>query len=291
MSINADAPRRTHAIITPSHALDFERCCVLVESVRRHAAPGIDHHLVVDRRDERLFAALRGPQTHIVVKQDILPRWLHQIPLRPKWWLNLKGWPVRGWIIQQIVKLSVDAVTRAEVCVFLDSDAILTTSFDPGAAKRDGKVPMFREILPAEIRHNTLWHAAAGRLLGLPTARTIRTSYVTLPLTWLRANVIKLQRHIERTTGRGWVESLCGLDTMSECVLYGRFCEEVLRDESGHYFDDTVQMLSHWDTKPLDERGLRALRDGLRSEHLCAMVSSRSNTPVSAIRRAFDLGT
>jgi hypothetical protein len=289
MFIHANAPRPAHAIITPSHAPDFARCCVLVESVRRHAAPGIDHYLVVDRRDEKLFAALRGPQTHLVVKQDILPWWLHQIPFRPKWWVSLKGLPVRGWIIQQIVKLSVDAIAPADACIFIDSDTILTTSFDPGKAERDGRVPMFREILPDEIPYNTRWHAAAGRLLGLPAPRSCRTSYVTLPLTWLRANVIKLQRHIEQTTGRGWVESLCGLDTMSECVLYGRFCEEILGDASGHYFHDTVQMLSYWGTKPLDERGLRTLRDGLRSEHLCAMVNARSNTPVRAIRRAFDL--
>jgi hypothetical protein len=290
MSIQSDAQSRTYAIITPSHAPDFERCRILVESVRRHAVEGIDHHILVDRRDERLFAALRAPRTHIVVKQDILPWWLHQIPFHRKWWLNLKGLPARGWIIQQLVKLSVDAVTTADACVFIDSDAFLTTRFDPRSAERDGKVPMFREILPAESPHNTRWHAAAARLLGLPPEPSYRTSYVTLPTTWLRANVIRLHRQIERTTGRGWVESLCGLATMSECVLYGRFCEKVLGEHSGHYQHDTIQMLSYWDTKPLDDDGLRAMRGRLRSEHVCAMVTARSNTPVGAIRRAFDVG-
>lgn len=289
MSIDPAATRRRYAIITPSHALDFERCRVLVESVRRHAE-GLDHYLLVEHRDEQLFSTLRGPRTHLVAKQDILPWWLHQVPFRPKWWLNLKGRPARGWIVQQIVKLSVDSFTNADVCVFIDSDAFLTTRFDPHAAERDGKVPMFREILPVETRHNTLWHTSAAELLGLPTERTNLTNYVTLPLTWLTSNVTKLHRRIEQTTGRGWVESLCGLNTMSECVLYGKFSEKVLREASGHYLDDTVQMLSYWDTKPLDDAALRALRGRLRSEHVCAMVNARSNTPVGAIRRAFEVG-
>ncbi|MEO5725696.1 MAG: hypothetical protein ABI134_25470 [Byssovorax sp.] len=46
--------RHPYAIITPSYALDFERCCVLAESVRCHAALDINHYILVDRRDERL---------------------------------------------------------------------------------------------------------------------------------------------------------------------------------------------------------------------------------------------
>ncbi len=289
MSTPTDPPRRTYALVTPSHALDFERCRILVESIRRSAAEGIDHYMVVDRRDEQLFGVLRSRRTHLVVKQDILPPWLYQIPFRPKWWLNLKGLPVRGWIIQQLVKLSIDAITDADVCVFLDSDTIVTRRFDPRGAEREGKVPLFKEILPAELGHNNRWHAAAGRLLGLAPRRTYLTSYVSIPLTWRRENVIKLHRHIEHTTGRGWVESLCGLGTLSECVLYGRFCAEILREQSGHYFDDTVQMLSYWGTTPLDDAGLRVMRAGMRAEHVCAMVSARSNTPLDAVRRAFDV--
>ncbi len=70
MSTHPGTPRRRYAIITPSHAPDFERCRVLVESTRLHA-PDLDHYLVVERRDQRLFTDLRGPRTHVVVKEDV----------------------------------------------------------------------------------------------------------------------------------------------------------------------------------------------------------------------------
>lgn len=288
MSIHPGTPRRRYAIITPSHAPDFERCRVLVESTRRHAAE-LDHYIVVEHRDHRLFSSLRGPRTHVVIKQDVLPWWLHQIPLRPKWWLNFKGPPVRAWIVQQIVKLSADAITDADGYVFIDSDAFLIKPFNPHAAERDGKTPLFREILPEETPANTRWHAGAARLLGRQVEARYRTGYVGNVVTWDRSNVKALHRHIEQTTGRGWVESLCRLETMSEYVIYGMFCERVLREASGHYFESTIRTLNYWGTSPLDLGGLRDLRGQMRPEHIGVMISSKSSTAVPTIRDAFEI--
>jgi Family of unknown function (DUF6492) len=288
MSTEHGAQRRTYAIVTPSHGPDFERCRALSESVVRHAAEGVDHFVVVARRDEPLFAGLAGPRTHVVVSQDILPWWLHQVSFAPKWWLNLRGRPVRGWILQQIVKLSVDALTKADVCIFIDSDSLLVKPFDPRAAERDGEVPLFRETLPAEVGNNTRWHAAAAALLGLPRERSYRSNYVQAAVTWRRANVVELHRHIERTTGRGWVEGFCGFNTMSEYVLYGMFCERVLGERSGHYLESAVNTLNCWPDRPLDEGAARALRGRLRPEHFAVMINSKSNTDVAVIRRVFD---
>jgi hypothetical protein len=291
MATDHGADRRTYAIITPSYAPDFERCRVLVESVRRYAAPYVEHYLIVDRRDLKLFSRLSGPRTHVVLKQEILPRWLRQVPLSSKWWLSLKGQIVRGWIIQQIVKLSVDAVTCADVCVFIDSDAFLIKPFDPRAAERAGQVPMFREVLPRENAFNRAWLGAASSLLGLPPDRDGRTNYVSQAVTWRRANVIALHRYIEEQTGRGWVEALCPLRTMSEYVLYGVYCQRVLGERAGHYWDDTITTLNHWEEERLDDAGLSRLRSALRPEHIGVMISAKSNTDVPAIRRAFDLAS
>jgi hypothetical protein len=287
MSNDPGGKRLNYAIITPSYALDFERCRLLVESVRALVAPDVTHYLIVDRRDEALFRSLRGPRTQIVVKQSILPWWLHQVPASSRWWLSLKGIPVRGWIVQQLVKLSVDAVTQADVCVFMDSDTLLIKPFDPRLSERAGTVPLFREILPAEDPHNTRWHAAASRLLGLPVDPSPRAGHVTQAVTWLRSNVIGLHRQIERTTGRGWAESLCALPTLSEYVLYGVFCERMLRERSGHHLDGTITTLNYWDVARLEERDLAALRARLRPEHVGVMISAKSSTDVAAIRRAF----
>ncbi len=281
--------RTSYAIITPSYAPDFERCRVLVESVRRYAAPHVEHHLVVDRRDERLFSALAGPRTHVAVKQAILPPWLRQIPTSTRWWLSRWGRPVRGWMVQQIIKLSVDAITGADGLIFIDSDAFLVRPFDPRDRERDGKVPMFRETLPASGAHHAAWIEAASALLGVPAERGCRTSYVDTGVTWLRKNVVSLHHHLERVTGSGWIEAMCRLHTMSEYVLYGVYCERVLGERSGHYWDDTIHTLSHWTESPLDAPALSDLRQKLRAEHDSVMINGKSRTEVAAIRRAFDL--
>lgn len=276
----------TYALVTPSHAPDFERCRVLVESVRRHAA-AFDHHLVVDRCDLRLFAPLAGPRTHVLTTEDVIPSWLHRVPFFPKWWLNLTGRPTRGWIVQQIVKLSVDAFTRADVLLFCDSDCFFIRPFDPHAAERDGRVPLFVETLPRHVDFNAVWLARAAEVCGLPLEPGCRRNYVSNAVTWRRANVLALHRRIEEVTGRPWAEALCALPTLSEYTLYGVFCERVLGAASGQYADSHINILPYWDPTPLDEPALAALRARLRPEHVGVMVSSKSGTPIAAIQRAF----
>lgn len=277
------------AIVTPSFAPDFERCRLLVESVQRHVAAHVPHYVVVDRRDERLFSRLRSSRTHLVTKQDILPSWLHQVPFSKRWWLSLRGLPVRGWIVQQITKLSVPDICSAETCIFVDSDAFFVRSFDPKNSIKNGRLPMFRELLPETRRHNDEWHRVAARLLGLPTRDRYSTNYVTQLVTWRRENVLALHRYLEATLGRPWVECLIGQPVLSEYVLYGVFCEHILGDSSGHYFEARADTLNYWKTEKLGRRELEILRDRLLPEHVAIMVSTKSNTPVRDIRRVFGL--
>lgn len=285
MSTQAESAR--YALVTPSYAPDFERCALLCESVDRHAAPEIVHHLIVGKCDERRFSILRGRRTRLHLAEDVLPRWLCQVPWWPKWWVSFRGRPTRGWIVQQIVKLSAPSFTGADVLINVDSDVMLVRDFDPCSAERDGAVPLFRETIPTPSDMLARWHATAADALGLPPDPGCPISYVTQLVTWRRDTVIALQRHIERVTGKGWVESLLRYDTMSEYVLYGAFCERVLGERSGHFADSTIRTQNHWDTNSLDEHALAELRSHIRPEHWGVMISAKSSTDMRAIRRAF----
>jgi hypothetical protein len=277
------------AIITPSFAPDFERCRLLAESVLRHAAEHVEHYIVVDRRDQPLFSRLSSARPRIVLKEDILPWWLHALPLSRRWWISLRGMPVRGWIVQQIVKLSAPEICGADTYLFLDSDAFLVRPYDPRRWIKDGRFPMFREVLAEERSHNDEWHRVAARLLGVPEHTSYLTNYVTQLVTWRRENVLKLHRHLEDRLSRYWVESLLKLYALSEYVLYGVYCEHVLGESSGHYFEATPDTLNYWKTKKLSDAELEVLRARLRPEHVAIMVSTKSNTPVEAIRRVFGI--
>ncbi|MGC4093526.1 MAG: DUF6492 family protein [Polyangiaceae bacterium] len=282
----------TFAIVTPSFAPDFERCRLLAESVVRHAADHVHHYIVVDKRDEQLFSQLRSTRTHLVIKQDILPPWLRQVPGSKTWWLNFKGIPVRGWIVQQIVKLSVVDVCSADTILFLDSDTFFVRDYDPRDYVRDGLVPMFREELPEEAnKFNQEWHRIASRVLGLPppTDQQCRLNYVSQLVTWRRSNVLELHHQLAKVSGRPWVEALLSCSTLSEYVLYGVFCERSLMERSRQYFEPRIDTLNYWKTDLLDDGALRKLRSELKPEQVAVMVSAKSHTPVAAIRAAFEL--
>ncbi len=274
-------------MITPSYAPDFERCRLLVESVERHAAEHLRHYLIVDRRDQRLFASLRSRRTEVLLKQDVLPGFLRQLPLLKGWWWAGLRAPVRGWIVQQLVKLSVDRAIDTDVYVFVDSDTFLLRAFDPWLAQRPAGVPLFREQGAALLSAmNTRWHAVAAERLGLTLTPPFDVNYVTQLVTWRRDALIALHARLESQHGRPWAETLLGLETLSEYVLYGVFVEHGLGvGRAGHYLESSIQTLNYWGTRPLDESALAAWLATLQPEHLGAMVSAKSGTEVGGLRR------
>ena len=218
------AGTQSFAIVTPTFAPDFQHCQLLVESVERHVPESVKHYLIIDRLDEGLFAG-------------ILPWWLHQLPFAPKWWLRLRSLPLRGWIVQQLVKLSVNTVVPADNYVFLDSGAMFVRDYDPASTIQDDKIPFFREQ-KEEVRlsWNTRWHQVAARLLGLPVQQSYDTNYEgNNPIYWRRENLTRLQRHIEQVTGKDWIVAVCRRPRMSEYVIYGMFVEHILKQDSGQY--------------------------------------------------------
>src|SRR5215469_13511811 len=95
------------AVITPSFAPDFELCVALNRSVLQNSLDTVHHHIIVPRSDLKLFARLAGPRTHIRCEADFLPRGFVRVPLS-KFTVNLGRPfpPVRGWILQQVIKLA-----------------------------------------------------------------------------------------------------------------------------------------------------------------------------------------
>jgi hypothetical protein len=259
-----------------------------METAAAYVAPHVKQYVIVDRRDESLFVPLRGARVEIVLVEDVVPWWIRRVPLAGRWWLSLKTRPIRNWMLQQIVKLSVAATIPADVLIFVDSDVFFVRPYDPVASVKDGKIPLFREYgEPLRMDFNTRWHEVGAELLGLPRQQEYLTSYVGNLITWRAQNVRLLQERITRIADRSWIERLSRLPAMSEYVLYGMFCEHVLRDDSGHYPESTISSLCYWNNERLDADGLESLRRELRPEHVAVMVSAKSRTSVDTIRRVF----
>jgi hypothetical protein len=278
----------SYALVTPSFRLDLERCRLLTDTVERWVAPHVRHYLVIDRRDVAMFKPLVSARTELLVVEDITPRWIFRIPGIRRFWFSLRTVPMKNWILQQIVKISVPEVVKEDVLLYTDSDTFFVAQFDPRSLERDGKPPLFME--PGQrglIPNNDKWNDAAARLLGLPELKSYDENFIGNVITWRRENALAMRDRIEATTRRDWELSLAPMITFSEYILYGAFCHRVLGEKSGHWDDGVVRTLTYWLTTPLTIAGLKELKQNQQPHHHSAMISAKSRTSVEDIRRVF----
>lgn len=285
----------TFAFITPSYAPDFQRCKLLCWSIKQFISFPVKHYIIVDKRDLDLFQQLSDSNTTILSKEDVLPPWIKRIPLpffdKKNIWLNLKGyksgnWLLRGWLIQQIVKLAAAQYVEQEVLVFVDSDVAFIDSFDIHTLiNKENKVRLFR------VEHSTdidvvigrEWKNSANRLLSLPLENHYYDFYVSQIVTWRRSNLIKLYKHIEENFRQNWLEVISGAKDLSEYVLYGIFVNYVIERNAGHY-DDHLQPICwcYWKDNPmLNDELEKFFQEAKSSNHKAVMISAKSSIDLS----------
>ena len=282
-----------YALVTPTFRLDREQAEFNVETVSHYVAPHVRQYLVIDRRDVPLFKHLASPRVELVTVEDVIPRWIFRAPGVRKFWMSLRSRPIRNWILQQIVKLTMPTHVREDVLLYTDSDTFFVAPFDPRALEKDGMPPFFAEVLPDAMGFNDAWHRVAAELLGLsaevgPSAgAATRENYVGNVICWRRDNVVSMLERVRATTHRPWQLSIAGQKVFSEYILYGVYVQRVLGKSSGQWHDSTVRTQSYWGTAPLSLTQLEKLKAGLQPQHHSVMISGKSQTPVRDIRKVF----
>ncbi|KDF00412.1 hypothetical protein Y900_016035 [Mycolicibacterium aromaticivorans JS19b1 = JCM 16368] len=278
----------SYALVTPSFRLDVDRCALLVESVERWAAPYLQHYLVIDRRDVAMFKSFESSRTRILVVEDIIPSWLVRIPGIRRFWFSFRTRPVKNWILQQIVKLSIPNVVNDDILLYTDSDVFYVAPYDPRTYERDGKVPLFIETgQRGLIANNDHWHAVAAGLLGIPAEKEYDTNFIGNAICWRRENVLKMQERLHSVAHKQWERAIAPLSGFSEYILYGLYVTEVLGEASGHWEDGTVRTLNHWAPVPMTVPELQEFKAKLTPEYESVMISAKSRTPVADIRKVF----
>lgn len=278
------------AVVTPSFAPDVELCADLHRSVLDHSPASVHHHIVVPRRDLQLFGRLAGPRTHLHCEQDLLPRRFVRIG-STRYTVNLARPfpPVRGWILQQVLKLAAVAASDADVVLLVDSDIEFVRPFTVETFARDGVVRFYRR--PGEIderlpRH-VIWHRAARVLLGLPPQEPPYPDYVSSLLAWDPEIVRRMLARIEETTGQPWPTAVARQLHLSEWTLYGVYVDGVLGAPATSFASDDPLCHAYWEETALDSDGARAFLGGVRPTDVAAMISAKSRTPLAVRRAAF----
>ena len=225
-------------IVTCSYGPDANRCRRLCQSVDRFVPMTIEHCIIVPRRDYPLFRDLHRGRRRVHVTEEVVPGQFHHLPAARKLWLGPGAWPVRGWIMQQVTKLSANHVANTELLMFADSDLELIRPLDEGLLCRGDELRLHRIPGVKSTGDHLQWHRRAARLLG-EQPRYFGSDYVGQLITWRRSNLEGLQAHLEAVHGTPWYRPVARSLKFSEYVLYGAYVEHVLgKARNGHFYCD-----------------------------------------------------
>lgn len=284
------------ALVTASYAVDFERCRLLCETIDQNVTGASHHYLLVEKRDVAQFRQLENSRRSVVDERDLLPHWLRAFDdpsslFRRRIWLSTRTWPLRGWHVQQLRRMAIATHVEQDVLVYCDSDVAFLKPFDCGAFQRGGKVRLFRRdnalLAPGHDDHQ-IWSRNAASVLGIGTPEFSPHDYISTLIAWRRRSVSDMLARIEQVHGRHWVEAVGAQRKFSECMIYGRFVDEVAQG-ADHFLGSEEFCRVHWNGTPLSDDGFREFIAEMSSEQVAIGMQSFIGTDLGRIRRLLDL--
>ncbi|MBA1141680.1 DUF6492 family protein [Mesorhizobium neociceri] len=285
----------TAAVVTASYAPDLERCRLLCETLDRHVSGVAHHYILVEHRDVALFRRLENNHRTVVDERDLLPRWLRVFDdpmslFRRRIWLSFKTQPLRGWHVQQLRRIAIAAHAREDVLVFCDSDVAFLKPFDLSAFWSDGKVRLFRRdgVLLNEGHEHRIWSRNAASALGIDPLEISTHDYISTLIAWRRQTVIAMCAEIEKVHGRGWVEVVGSARRFSECMIYGRYVDDVLQG-AGHFHGSEEFCRVHWTGEALSDDEFRRFVADMAPGQVAIGMQSFIGTDIGRIRRLIGL--
>lgn len=263
---------RDLAIVTCSYGPDYHRCERLCRSVDRWVDSDIKHILIVPERDKPLFDKLASDRREVRTVQETVPGRYRQLPGLKKWWIDPQGWPVRGWVMQQVTKLSANYATDAEYLLFADSDIQFIRPLNLDDVLVDGKLRLHRVPGTKSTGEHLEWHKQACSLLGLEP-RYSGSDYIGQLITWRNSELSAMQRYMEKVNKRPWYISVGRSFKVSEYILYGNFVD-VIRQErlNGHFY--TADDLCHCCWFRDEAEALRAPDTQIAKQAIAVLIQS-----------------
>jgi uncharacterized protein DUF6492 len=292
----------TLAVVTPTHRNDLQLFADLHQSVLLHTEECVKHYVVVPRDDVGLFADMAGPRCIIVPEESQYSRHyrsmgainhiLRPLPCIPshariaaintRWPFS----PIRGWVMQQVLKMELSRQLNVDTILLIDSDVELVRPLDELMLRRGGRAMLYRRPGAVDINlpRHMQWHAVARRLLGLPPAQFPAPDYVTSFCVWEPDVIRSMIARIEQVTGRSWMDAITGQRTFSEWTLYGVFAEEVMKYKNEALTESSL-CHSYWGTVPLTMESAGGFLSGINPDDVAILIQSKTQTP-RTVRRA-----
>ena len=289
------------AIVTPSYRNDALLFADLYQSVACMAGESVAHYVIVPAAEVKLFAAIVDSKCTIVPEESLYPP--HYKPVRAvnRFARLLPGVPahariaaintknhfrlVRGWMMQQLLKLEICRQLTDDTVVLIDSDVelvrpIYESTFREGAHTKLYRVP---GAIDSRLPLHMEWVKVSRQLLGLPSAEFPASDYISSLCVWQPVIVRAMLEHIEQVTGLYWMDAIIGQPTFSEWTLYGVFAEEVL-DYSDSAKTESSLCHSYWGTVPLAIEDAKEFASHVKPDDVAVLIQSKTRTSRAARR-------
>ena len=280
------------AIVTSSYAGDVERFALLCETMDYFVSGNTRHLVLVASKDVALFKRFAGPKREIIDEADLLPFWLRRFsdPLakfKRDIWLSPVTWPMRGWHVQQLRRMAIARHIYEDGYLSCDSDVAFVAPYDVGSNWKNGLLRLYRldnALDQSDHAEHRIWSTNAATRLGLGSTIN-RHDYISTLIQWNTSTVRSMLDHIEKVSGRHWVASIGADRNFSECMIYGRYADEVLKGE-GLYHDPNPSCRVYWNGPALDKAGLNNFIATRKPDQIAIGLQSFVGTPVGDIRAA-----
>jgi hypothetical protein len=287
----------TLALVTPTYRNDLSLFVDLHQSVLLHTDESVKHYVVVPSDDSDLFAAMAGPRCLIVPEESLYPahyrsvgglvnRMLRPLPHIPSYAriaaINTRHpfHPIRGWVMQQLLKMELARDLNADTVLLIDSDVELVRPLNEAMLRRGARAMLYRRPggVGISLPRHMQWHAVARQLLGLPPAQFPAPDYVTSFCVWEPSVLRAMLARIEQVTGESWMDAVTGQRTFSEWTLYGVFAEEVMKYEEEALTESSL-CHSYWGRVPLTIESAADFLSDISPNDVAVLIQSKTQTP------------
>lgn len=286
----------TTAIITASYSKDFERCQLLCQSVDRHLKGDWKHYILVDEIDVAMFSSLQSEHRAIISERKLFPFWCRSFPdpistRHSRMWLTPFSKPLRGWHAQQLRRLAIARKISEDIMLTLDSDVVMVRDFDVNELGDQDAMRFHRidDAFDETMQEHILWSKNAGKILGLGDNSIGLDDYITTFIAWRRESICAMLDHIEKYNGCHWMRAMVRYSDMSECMIYGRFVDEI---ELGKHHLPTPHSLCHvlWDENSAERSvaGLRGFIKAMSEEQVAVGIQSFVGVEMNDIRQVLN---
>jgi hypothetical protein len=200
-------------VVIPVAEKDLETLPYAVEGVRKNLMHPIGEIIIVGQKKPRLVQTVEKLHCRFVDEAALLAD-------LPEFSYELNGVDRSGWLRQQFIKLSFDAISTSEHVLILDADTVFIR---PHVMLWKG-----RTVFNQSSDYHRPYFEVLERILGInhPSALSFTAHYVPLSRTIITA----LKRELETKNGCSWYQAILEAVDLEEGAAFSE------QDLYGNYF-------------------------------------------------------